>query len=65
MGIAKGRCVFVDQVTCDFSPMKQTLQEDIRQIITALQNNLEAIGNEKNCLLGNFEKIKEDFLYVE
>ena len=65
MGITKGRRVFVDHVTCDFSPMKQTLQEEIHQIITALQNNLDTIGNENDCLLGNFEKIKEDFLYVE
>ena len=55
----------MDNVSCDFSPMKQTLKEDISQIITALQNNLEAIGNENNCLLGNFEKIKEDFLFIE
>ncbi|MFJ8070815.1 sporulation-specific diadenylate cyclase CdaS [Peribacillus sp. NPDC096447] len=51
--------------SCDFSPMKQILKEDIRQVITALQNNLEAMGNENNCLLGNFEKIKEKFVYIE
>ena len=45
--------------------MKQALKEDIRQVITALQSNLEAIDNENNCLLGNFEKIKEEFLYIE
>ncbi|MED3691584.1 sporulation-specific diadenylate cyclase CdaS [Peribacillus butanolivorans] len=50
---------------CDFSPMKQILKEDIRQVITALQNNLEAMGNENYCLLGNFEKIKEKFVYIE
>jgi diadenylate cyclase len=55
----------VDNLGCDFSPMKQTLKEDIRQVITALQNNLEAMDNENNCLLGNFEKIKEEFLYIE
>ncbi|MFB6804176.1 sporulation-specific diadenylate cyclase CdaS [Peribacillus butanolivorans] len=50
---------------CDFSPMKQMLKEDIRQVITALQNNLEAMGNENYCLLGNFEKIKDKFVYIE
>lgn len=55
----------MNNVGCDFSPMKQTLTEDIHQVITALQNNLEAIDNEENCLLGNFEKIKEDFLDIE
>ncbi|MFC5603683.1 sporulation-specific diadenylate cyclase CdaS [Sporosarcina koreensis] len=53
------------QVNCDFSPMKQTLKEDIRTIITALQNNLEAIDDGNNCLLSQFEKIKEDFLDIE
>jgi diadenylate cyclase len=52
-------------VGCDFSPMKQTLKEDILQVIKALQSNLEAIGNESNCLLGSFEKIKEEFLNIE
>jgi diadenylate cyclase len=52
-------------VSCDFSPLKQALKEDIRQVITALQSNLEAIGDENNCLLGNFEKIKEELLNIE
>ncbi|MCO0599733.1 sporulation-specific diadenylate cyclase CdaS [Peribacillus butanolivorans] len=50
---------------CDFSPMKQILKEDIRQVITELQNNLEAMDNENYCLLGNFEKIKENFVYID
>jgi diadenylate cyclase len=55
----------MNNVNCNFSPMKQALKEDIRQIITALQSNLEGIDNENNCLLGNFEKIKEEFLSIE
>ena len=55
----------MDNVRCDFSPMKQTLKEDIGQVITALQSNLEAMDNDNNCLLGNFEKIKEEFLTIE
>ncbi|ATP39762.1 hypothetical protein CSE16_06680 [Solibacillus sp. R5-41] len=61
----QGRCVFVDNVGCDFSPMKQTLKEDIHQVIKALQNNVEVMDNENYCLLGAFEKIKEDFLSIE
>ncbi|WP_252501626.1 sporulation-specific diadenylate cyclase CdaS [Sporosarcina sp. Marseille-Q4943] len=53
------------KVNCDFSPLKQTLKEDIHEIITALQNNFEAIDNDNNCLLSTFEKIKEDFLNIE
>jgi len=53
------------QVNCDFSPMKQMLKENIGDIIAALQNSLEAIDNENDCLLSNFEKVKEDFSNVE
>lgn len=45
--------------------MKQTLKADIHGIITALQNNLIAIDNENDCLLSDFEKVKEDFLNIE
>ncbi|KON69234.1 hypothetical protein AKG34_10915 [Peribacillus butanolivorans] len=55
----------VNNGNCDFSPMKQILKEDIRQVITELQNNLEAMDNENYCLLGNFEKIKENFVYID
>lgn len=61
----EGRCVSVNNGNCDFSPMKQILKEDIRQVITELQNNLEAMDNENYCLLGNFEKIKENFVYID
>ncbi|MGG4154475.1 sporulation-specific diadenylate cyclase CdaS [Peribacillus muralis] len=50
---------------CDFSPMKQMLKEDIRQVIAALEVNLEAMSNENDCLLGNFEKIKEKFASID
>lgn len=53
------------QVNCDFSPLKQTLKENIQDIITVLQKNLDAIDNENDCLLSDFEKVKEDFLDVE
>ncbi|MGG0655009.1 sporulation-specific diadenylate cyclase CdaS [Rummeliibacillus pycnus] len=50
---------------CDFTPMEQILKEDIRQVITALQNSLEEMGSENYCLLGNFESIKEKFGNIE
>ncbi|RDU38793.1 hypothetical protein DRW41_04330 [Neobacillus piezotolerans] len=50
---------------CDFSPMKQLLKKDISQVITALQSSLETMDNENYCLLGNFEKIKNQFIQVE
>lgn len=61
----KGRCVSVDHVNCDFSPMHKILTEDIHQVIIALQHNVKLMDNENYCLLGDFEKIKEDFLKIE
>ena len=55
----------MENLNCDFSPMKIAIEEDIRQIITSLESNLEAMGDENNCLLSSFEKIKEDFLNIE
>ena len=52
-------------LNCDFSPMKLAIEEDIRQIIKALQSNLEEIGDEDNCLQSSFVKIKEKFLNIE
>ncbi|GEN84470.1 hypothetical protein SLU01_27820 [Sporosarcina luteola] len=55
----------MDKINCDFSPMKEVLKDDIRRLIANLQNNIEAIVDEQNCLLGDFEKIKEEFLSIE
>ncbi|MFJ8256367.1 sporulation-specific diadenylate cyclase CdaS [Peribacillus asahii] len=55
----------MNDANCDFSPMKQTLKEDIRQVITTLQSSLETIDHGNDCLLGNFEKIKNRFAYIE
>jgi diadenylate cyclase len=50
---------------CDFSPMKQNIKKEIGQVIIELQKNVEAMDNENYCLLGNFEKIKEHFIYID
>ncbi|MCG7343820.1 sporulation-specific diadenylate cyclase CdaS [Sporosarcina sp. ACRSL] len=55
----------MEEINCDFSPMKQILIDDIHQLISKLQGNAEAINDDNNCLLGKFEKIKEDFLAIE
>nr|WP_280518719.1 sporulation-specific diadenylate cyclase CdaS [Lederbergia wuyishanensis] len=52
-------------MNCDFSPMKLRIKEDIRKVISALQNNLVAMDNEDHCLLGSFEKIKEHFISID
>ncbi|MBS4197927.1 sporulation-specific diadenylate cyclase CdaS [Lederbergia citri] len=50
---------------CDFSPMKQRIKEEIRQVIAALQSNLDVMDQEDYCLLGSFEKIKENFISID
>ncbi|MBS4208730.1 sporulation-specific diadenylate cyclase CdaS [Bacillus sp. FJAT-50079] len=55
----------MNYANCDFSPMKQTIKEEIYQVILALQNNLDAMDDENYCLLGNLEKIKEHFISID
>jgi len=50
---------------CDDSPMKENIKKEIRQAILDLQNNLNSIDDENLCLLSNFEKIKERFIYID
>ncbi|PEZ08423.1 hypothetical protein CN326_05645 [Bacillus sp. AFS018417] len=50
---------------CDFSPMKQRIAENIQQIIQALQHNLNMLGNENYCTLGNLQEIKGNFLHTQ
>lgn len=58
------KCKFVNYDNCDFSPMKQNVKKEIRQVILELEKNLDSIDNENYCLLGNFQKIKEHFTYI-
>ncbi|WP_368668708.1 sporulation-specific diadenylate cyclase CdaS [Sporosarcina sp. 6E9] len=55
----------MENMECDFTTMTQTLKKDIHKVISELQGNLEVIDDESNCLLCNFEKIKETFLDIE
>lgn len=59
------RYAFMDPINCDFSPMKQTLKDELLQVIMTLQQSVEAMDIDTNCLLGNFEKIKEKFITIE
>ncbi len=55
----------VNPINCDFSPMKETLKEELLQVIMSLQHSVQEMDTDTNCLLGNFEKIKEKFLTIE
>jgi diadenylate cyclase len=55
----------MERVDCDFSPMKQQLREDLAKIVADIEQSLDALDHDSFCLLGTFERIKEQFAYVE
>jgi len=50
---------------CDFSPMKRMIRSDVQQLITKLAVLAESLDNEGECLLGELEQIKKNFLNIE
>jgi uncharacterized protein (TIGR00159 family) len=50
---------------CDFSPMKKIIKEDILEMIATLHELLGNIDNADECTLGEFEKVKKNFLHIE
>lgn len=50
---------------CDFSPLKQNLEDGIKNIIDLLESNLSVLGNENHCVLGSLEDVKEHLIKVE
>jgi diadenylate cyclase len=55
----------MDNNVCDFSPMKQHLEDGIQQLIQQLQFNLDVLGKENHCVLGGLEDVKENLLELE
>ncbi|WDV05314.1 sporulation-specific diadenylate cyclase CdaS [Lysinibacillus irui] len=55
----------MNPINCDFSPMKETLKDELLQVILSLQQSVEEMDTNTNCLLSNFEKIKERFMTIE
>ncbi|MGE7985452.1 sporulation-specific diadenylate cyclase CdaS [Lysinibacillus fusiformis] len=55
----------MNSINCDFSPMKETLKDELLQVINSLQQSVQQMDTDTNCLLGNFEKIKEKFVAIE
>ncbi len=50
---------------CDFSPMKQMIKDDLHQMTVRLDKILQSIDDERNCLLGELDQIKKNFLHIE
>jgi diadenylate cyclase len=50
---------------CDFSPLKQNLEDGIKNIIHLLETNLNILANENHCVLGSLEDVKEHLIKIE
>ncbi|MFJ5716774.1 sporulation-specific diadenylate cyclase CdaS [Neobacillus sp. NPDC093127] len=55
----------MDSQNCDFSPLKQNLEDGIQHLIHLLQSNLNVLGNENYCVLGSLEDVKEQLNSIE
>ncbi|MGG1679950.1 sporulation-specific diadenylate cyclase CdaS [Neobacillus sp. NRS-1170] len=55
----------MDSNNCDFSPMKQHLEDGIQQLILLLQSNLDILGKENYCVLGSLEDVKQHLIEIE
>lgn len=55
----------MDSNNCDFSPLKQKLEDGIQYLIQLLQSNLNVLGNENYCVLGSIEDVKEKLIEIE
>ncbi|MEH7086751.1 sporulation-specific diadenylate cyclase CdaS [Neobacillus drentensis] len=55
----------MDSNNCDFSPMKQQLEDGIQNLILLLQSNLDVLSNENYCLLGSLEDVKQHLIEIE
>ncbi len=55
----------MESMNCDFSPMKQNLEDGIQQLIHQLQSNLNILGSDNFCVLGSLEDVKEQLYSIE
>ncbi|MFJ5765677.1 sporulation-specific diadenylate cyclase CdaS [Lysinibacillus sp. NPDC093210] len=55
----------MNQPNCDSAPLKQTIKEELSQVILSLQQSLTAMDSVEDCLLADLEKIKEQFVTIE
>lgn len=55
----------MESKNCDFSPMKQHLENGIQNLINLLQSNLNVLGKENYCVLGSLEDVKERLTKIE
>lgn len=55
----------MENIKCDFSPMKENLESGIKHLIHILQSNLNVLGNENYCVLGSLEDAKNQLNSIE
>ncbi|MFY0544699.1 sporulation-specific diadenylate cyclase CdaS [Brevibacillus sp. H7] len=50
---------------CDFSPMKERVRVELKHISAAIEQCLNVLNNENDCLLDKLEQIKDHFLGMQ
>ncbi|WHY94606.1 sporulation-specific diadenylate cyclase CdaS [Neobacillus cucumis] len=55
----------MENTKCDFSPMKENLENGIKHLIHILQSNLNVLGSENYCVLGSLEDAKNQLNSIE
>lgn len=55
----------MDNKNCDFSPMKENIENGIKHLIHLLESNLKVLSNESYCVLGSLEDVKNELNSLE
>lgn len=55
----------MDNIKCDFSTMKENLENGIKHLIHLLESNLKVLSNENYCVLGSLEDVKDELNSLE
>lgn len=55
----------MEDINCDFSPLKFQLKETMRTIRDVLSESIDAVNDEENCLLCKLEAIKKECMTME
>jgi diadenylate cyclase len=63
MQLGEGHTLEIDK--CDTSPLKEQIKTYLQQITLDIQRSLNSLDDENLCMLGQFERIRDKFIYME
>ena len=59
------RCINVDQMNCDFSPLKEQLIKGLENVLVEVNHGIKTLRSDDYCLLGKLADIKGEFEKAE